>query len=118
MGFGLNKLVEHLISKLDHHDAAVRQDAAIAIGELGEHANRAVPLLLDRLRSPLTATHDRMCAAWALPRECRGNEKRNEATRNDDQRDLNKWATSDLSVRFSSKVPVYLSPLKLARNPS
>lgn len=65
---GWHMLLAEIQAKLHDLDPHVRQDAAIALGDLGLHARAAIPVLLDRLRSPEETLHDRTCAAWALPR--------------------------------------------------
>jgi HEAT repeat protein/S1-C subfamily serine protease len=42
-------LTDDLIKVLSHKDALVRQNAARALGEIGEHASRAVPALMELL---------------------------------------------------------------------
>lgn len=61
-------LLGELRAKLNNADPHIRQDAAIALADLGPRARAAIPLLLDRLRSSKETLHDRACAAWALPR--------------------------------------------------
>jgi hypothetical protein len=61
-------LLAEIESKLNDIDPHIRQDAAVALADLGPHAPAAIPLLLDRFRSPEETLHDRACAAWALPR--------------------------------------------------
>ena len=63
---GWIELVDHLIERLDDPVAEVRQEAAIALGDLQEEGRRAVPILIDRLSSTAITFHDRACAAWAL----------------------------------------------------
>ena len=63
---GWIELVDHLIERLDDPVAEVRQQAAIALGDLQDEGRRAVPVLLDRLQSSAITFHDRACAAWAL----------------------------------------------------
>ena len=65
---GWHMLLGEIQSKLNDPDPHIRQDAAIALADLGPRACAAIPLLLDRLSSPTETLHDRACAAWALPR--------------------------------------------------
>ena len=65
---GWHMLLGEIQTKLTDPDPHIRQDAAFALADLGSHAHAAIPLLLDRLRSPEEALQDRACAAWALPR--------------------------------------------------
>ena len=60
------QLVNHLIERLDDAVAEVRQEAAIALGDLQDEGRRAVPVLLQRLQSSAITFHDRSCSAWAL----------------------------------------------------
>ena len=62
------ELIEQLLLQLDDADPIVRQDAAIALGDLERDASFAVPHLLARLQSANVSPHDRACAAWALGR--------------------------------------------------
>lgn len=59
-------LIDHLIGRLTDADPLIRQEAAIALGDFEGQGRRAVPALLDRLRSSAITFHDRACAAWAL----------------------------------------------------
>lgn len=59
-------MIANLIAQLDDTDAVVRQDAAVALGDLGHQAAEAVDVLRQRLLSALVSYHDRACAAWAL----------------------------------------------------
>ena len=61
-------LLGEIQNKLGDVDPHVRQDAAIALADFGRHAGCAVPMLLERLRSTESTSHDRTLAAWALPR--------------------------------------------------
>jgi hypothetical protein len=61
-------LLGEIQGKLNDADPHIRQDAAIALADLGPHARAAIPTLLARLSSPEEPLHDRACAAWALPR--------------------------------------------------
>jgi HEAT repeat protein len=63
---GWLELVDHLIERLDDAVAEVRQQAAIALGDLEAEGERAVPVLLQRLKSSAITFHDRACSAWAL----------------------------------------------------
>ena len=63
---GWIELVDHLIERLEDPVAEVRQQAAIALGDLEDEGERAVPVLLQRLQSSAITFHDRACAAWAL----------------------------------------------------
>ena len=63
---GWIELVDHLIERLEDPVAEVRQQAAIALGDLQDEGRRAVPVLLQRLQSSAITFHDRACAAWAL----------------------------------------------------
>jgi HEAT repeat protein len=65
---GFVMLLDEIQKKLGDPDPHVRQDAVIALAEFGSHARGAVPLLLERLRSNETPTHDRTLSAWVLPR--------------------------------------------------
>jgi HEAT repeat protein len=61
-------LIEHLIERLNVTDPFVREEAAIALGDLEGDGGRAVTVLLERVQSAEITTHDRACAAWALGR--------------------------------------------------
>jgi hypothetical protein len=61
-------LLGEIQDKLNDSDAHVRQDAMIALADFGTHAQGAVPVLLNRLRSSESTIHDRTLSAWALPR--------------------------------------------------
>lgn len=63
---GWIELVNHLIERLEDPVAEVRQEAAIALGDLQDEGRRAVPVLLERLQSSAITLHDRSCAAWSL----------------------------------------------------
>jgi HEAT repeat protein len=65
---GFVMLLGEIQMKLNDPDPHIRQDAAIALADLGPHARHVIPILLDRLRSPETTFHDKTLAAWALPR--------------------------------------------------
>lgn len=58
--------VAALLKQLEHDDPVVRQDAAVALGDLGHRAVDAVDALRARLLSIGMTFHDRTCAAWAL----------------------------------------------------
>lgn len=59
-------MIVDLVAQLDDPDAVVRQDAAVALGNLGYQAAEAVNVLRQRLLSAEMSYHDRSCAAWAL----------------------------------------------------
>lgn len=65
---GWHMLLAEIQAKLNDFDPHIRQDAAIALADLGPHARAAIPILLARLSSPEETLHDRECAAWTLPR--------------------------------------------------
>ena len=65
---GFVSLLGEIQEKLNDADAHVRQDAMIALADFGTHAQGAVPVLLNRLRSSESTIHDRTLSAWALPR--------------------------------------------------
>lgn len=61
-------VIEHLVGRLNDTDPFVREEAAIALGDLDGEGGRAVSVLIERVRSAEVTTHDRACAAWALGR--------------------------------------------------
>ena len=65
---GWHMLLDEIQTKLNDADPHIRQDACIALAEFGTHASAAIPVLLDRLRSPQETPLDRTLSAWALPR--------------------------------------------------
>jgi hypothetical protein len=65
---GFVSLLGEIQAKLSDLDPHVRQSAVIALADFGHHARGAVPLLLERLRSNETPTHDRTLSAWTLPK--------------------------------------------------
>ena len=65
---GWHMLLGEIQSKLSDLDPHIRQDAAVALADLGTHARSAIPFLLERLGSPESTIHDRTYAARALPR--------------------------------------------------
>jgi hypothetical protein len=59
-------MTEELLARLDDDDPFVRQDAAVALGDLGNRAAKTVDVFRLRLLSPNMTYHDRCCAAWVL----------------------------------------------------
>jgi len=59
-------LIADLIAQLEDANAVVRQDAAVALGDLGHQAAEAMSVLRHRLLLASLSYHDRTCAAWAL----------------------------------------------------
>ena len=64
--YGAADLIADLMAQLADADAVVRQDAAVALGDMGHQAAEAVDFLRQRLLSENVSYHDRACAAWAL----------------------------------------------------